>query len=142
MTASECPNDCISDEPDTEALGLYHVAVEHEGQPGFICKVETSGGFIPSNEDVGFGLVSPLDAEWCGPSYLCEEHLAEDVLARWIDAGVCGCEIRRLNVIANGGHDEGQPFECKPTPKLMKLTLVRPDGERLVLYDAEAKGDA
>ena len=139
--ASECPNEFINDDPDTDDLGLYHVAVEHEGLPGFICKVETSGGFIPANEDVGFGLVSPLDAEWCGPSYYCEEHLADDVLMRWTEAGACGCEIRRLNVIANGG-DQCQSFECQPAPELKRLTLIRPNGDRLVLYDAEAKGDA
>ena len=138
---SECPNEFINDDPDTDDLGLYHVAVEHEGLPGFICKVETSGGFIPANEDVGFGLVSPLDAEWCGPSYYCEEHLVDDILNRFIEAPHCGCEIRRLNVVANGG-DQGQPFECQPAPKLKRLTLIRPDGDRLVLYDAEAKGDA
>ena len=139
--ASECPNEFINDDPDTDDLGLYHVAVEHEGFPGFICKAETSGGFIPANEDVGFGLVSPLDAEWCGPSFYCEEHLADDVLMRWTEAGACGCEIRRLNVIANGG-DQGQAFACEPAPKLKRLTLIRPDGDRLVLYDAEARGDA
>lgn len=140
--ASECPNEFINDDPDTDDLGLYHVAVEHEGLPGFICKAETSGGFIPANEDVGFGLVSPLDAEWCGPSYYCEEHLADDVLMRWTEAGACGCEIRRLNAVANGQRDEGHPFPCEPAPKLKMLTLIKPDGTRLVLYDAEAKGDA
>lgn len=143
MTESNAPADYMDDEPDTEDIGTYYVAVEHEGLPGFIYRAETNGGFLPANEDVGFGLVSPLDAEWSAPSYYCEEQLIDETLARWAEraSSHCGCEVRRLNVIANGG-DQGQAFECQPAPVLKMLTLIRPDGERIVIYDAEAKGDA
>lgn len=135
-------DELIDGEPETEDLGLYHLQVEHDGLPGFICKIETSGGFIPSHEDVGFGLVSPIDAEWCNPSYYSQDHLIDDILMRWVESPFCGCEIRRLNVVANGEFDEGMPFECEPAPALKKLTLIAPNGVRIVLYDSAEKGDA
>lgn len=131
------------DEIETTDLGTYHIAVEHYGYPGFIVKAETNGGFLPANEDASFGLVSPLDAEWSGPSYFCEEQLVDEILIKWGSAaGYCGCEVQKLNELAAGKEPRTTPYECQPAPKLKTLTLIRPDGERVLLYDAEAEGDA
>ncbi len=121
-------------EPVPRDLGTYHVIVKHYGASGFILKLETSGAFTPSNDDVGFGPVSPVDARWIEPSFASEEELVEFVVSRWGGATQqCDCEVHRLNAVGNDHFDEGHSYPCEMKLKLESLTLVRPNGERRLL---------
>ncbi len=121
--------------PIPRDMGTYHVIVKHYGTSGFILKLETSGAFSPSNDDVGFGPVSPMDASWIEPSFASENELIQHVVSRWGGATQqCDCEVHRLNAVGNDHFDEGHAYPCENKLKLESLTLVRPDGDRLLLY--------
>lgn len=114
-------------------LGTYHVAVEFHNARGYIQEWTTSMRFPKSND--GFCPISQLENPIL-PPWEDEEDLINTIIFQYTENNYdCDCN-RKLFIARAYGEDELDE-DCGLSIQLKKLTLIRPDNSREVIWEDE-----
>jgi hypothetical protein len=113
-------------------LGTYFVRVEFLNRDGFIMQWDTGARYTN-----GSGSFSPLNAKRIEPYAEDEEFLAESVKFMFSE-GNYACDCNRAIFLARARQEaEPEEPECGESAafEIAKLTLIRPDGSEVLLYE-------
>ena len=113
-------------------LGTYHVIVDLGGARSFVKRWNTSGRFT----GVGTEDLSPWPSDallWSPPVYESEEAMVESIIFMFIE-GNYSCDCNLLAFAARARGEEPPVVPCGESVDLLRLTLVRPDGTRSVIW--------
>ena len=117
-------------EEDTKDLGTYHIKVELKNERGFYYRWNTGCYYTG-----GSSSSSPIDANRISPGWEDEEELIQSIVYTFTEGNYsCDCNLKPF--IADAYQEEHEDdYLCGDTIELERLTLIRPDGSEVIIYD-------
>lgn len=115
----------------TTDLGTYHVRVQFTDGRGFIQRIFTGRRYSHGRHET-----HPLTATPIKPTWESEEDLIRTMVFSYTE-GNYSCDCNRKAFLADAAQEDHEDDDCGDEIQLERLTLIRPDGSELVIWEGE-----
>lgn len=111
-------------------IGTYHARVEFKDGRGYIQKWSTGAWYVGGGMESWF----PLNATRQAPGYENEDAIESNILFMYTE-GNYSCDCNRSLFIGYATGEEVPGSGCGDEIELQRITLIRPDGTKKIIYE-------